>query len=264
MKLQSIILHLPLPFMLVIVSALASYGQSSRDHLKNGNKEYKNENFQESETSFRKSLELSGEDNYTGNYNLGNSLYRLKKNEEALKQYQNAANLAKDPEQKSKSYHNMGNTYMNMEKYQEAVNSYKQALRLNPQDEDTRYNLAYAQSKLVQQNQNQQNKQDQNKNKEKEDQNKQDKGENEKQNQQNQSKNQDQQGKNDKQDQNQGDNQKEKENNKNNQQAQNPSDRKMSKEEAERMLNALQNDEADLQKKMKRIEGKSAKTGKQW
>lgn len=270
MKYPSTISQILFSITLVFGPAQLSMGQSSRDHLKNGNKEYKNENYSESETSYRKSLESSGDDNHTANYNLGNSLYRLKKNEEALKHYQNAANASKDPIQKSKSYHNMGNTYMNMEKYQDAINSYKQALRLNPKDEDTRYNLAYAQTKLAEQNQNQQKQDQQDQNKDKQQKNNQGDSEDKKQQQQdqqsqkNQQDQQDQQKKNNKPEENQGKNQDEKANENKDQQGQNPSERKMSKEEAERMLNALQNDEADLQKKMKRIEGKSAKTGKQW
>ena len=50
--------------------------------------------------------------------------------------------------------HNMGNTLMKSNQYKEAVDAYKESLRINPQDQDTRYNLAYALEKLKQQQQN--------------------------------------------------------------------------------------------------------------
>ncbi len=252
-------------WILVIIANFDSMGQSSRDHLKSGNTEYRNGNFTESETSYRKSLESAeAEESYRGRYNLGNSLYRLKKSEEAIQEYKNAIALTQDPAQKSKNFHNMGNTYMNMDQYQEAVNSYKQALRLNPKDEDTRYNLAYAQSKLIQQQQ-QQNQSKDNKQDEK---NKQEKGDKNDNKQQDQQKKEGKDKGNDDQSENNEDN-RDGEGNDPQRDEKQKSDgsqpkRGMSKEEAERMLKALQNDEADLQKQMKRIEGKSIKTDKQW
>ncbi|HAV54019.1 MAG TPA: hypothetical protein DCX41_03680, partial [Aequorivita sp.] len=41
-----------------------------------------------------------------------------------------------------------GNTYMNEKKYTEAVEAYKNALRNNPNDDETRYNLALAKDML--------------------------------------------------------------------------------------------------------------------
>jgi|GEM_PF-58720 len=59
----------------------------------------------------------------------------------------------KSPQQKPKAstYHNMGNSQMKQENYQGAIDSYKNALRLNPNDEETRYNLSEALRKLKQQ-----------------------------------------------------------------------------------------------------------------
>ena len=64
-----------------------------------------------------------------------------------------------DKELLSKINHNLGNSYLESKKYEESVKAYKQALKNNPKDEDARYNLAYAQKMLLQQ-QNQENKRD--------------------------------------------------------------------------------------------------------
>lgn len=61
-------------------------------------------------------------------YNASSQLYQPNKNKDTLQ----------------KIYHNLGNAFLFQKKYDEAINAYKKALKLNPADEDTRYNLAYA------------------------------------------------------------------------------------------------------------------------
>ncbi|MBL7923009.1 MAG: tetratricopeptide repeat protein [Bacteroidia bacterium] len=191
--------------------------------ISGGNREYEKGRYRNAESSYRKALEKDARQ-YTGNYNLGNALYRQGKFEEASQQYLNASAFNNQKETQAKSLYNMGNAFLKAEKYKESVESYKKALRINPGDEDARYNLSYALKKLRQQQQNQEkNKEDQ-----------------QKKQQDQQQKNQDQQ-----KDQQQKDQQKE-------QQQQSGQQPKLSKEEAERMLRALKNDEKDLQKEKAR------------
>ena len=157
-----------------------------------------------------------------------------------------AAGTTKDPIEQSKAYYNLGNSYLKSEKYQESVDAYKMALRQNPKDDDARYNLAYALAKLKaqQQKNNQQNKNQQNKNEQNKDQQKKD---------QQQQKNQDQ-----KKDQQQKQDQQQQEQKKSSQ-------LKISKEEAERMLQALKNQEQKLQKKnAKKFDATGGKPEKEW
>lgn len=140
--------------------------------------------------------------------------------------------------EKSKVYHNIGNALLKSEKLKEGVEAYKNALKLNPDDLETKYNLSYALNKMKQQQQQQdQNKdnKDQNKDKNKDQQQQQD---------QNKDQNKDQQNK-DQQNQDQ------KEQQQNQQQQQQPKDQ-ISKEEAQRILEALKNNEADLQKELRK------------
>ena len=73
-----------------------------------------------------------------------------------------------DEETKASSYHNLGNSLIKTEKYEDAVEAYKNALRINPSDQGTRQNLSLAQKKLLQQ-QEQDKKDDQNKEDDKKD-----------------------------------------------------------------------------------------------
>ena len=63
-------------------------------------------------------------------------------------------------------FHNSGNLALKQKKYQEAVEAFKESLRLQPDNFETKSNLAYAQKMLKDQQQNQQNQQnnDQNQN----------------------------------------------------------------------------------------------------
>ena len=192
--------------------------------------------------------------------------------DKALKSYQNALLNTKDNLDRAKIYHNIGNTLLKDKKVKESVESYKKALRLNPNDEATKYNLSYALNLLKNQNQknknNKNNKNDKNNKdqKNKNDKNKQNnKNDKDKQNKQNQDQNKNKQDKN-KQDQKQKQDQQKQ--NKNNQAKQDnvkqQQPNKISKAEAERILEALKQNEQKLQKQLRKHKGKPVKTDKDW
>jgi tetratricopeptide (TPR) repeat protein len=229
---------------LIFVSMhLLSQAQNANSTIRRGNDAYNNKKFKDAEIDYKSAVTKDAK-SFAGNYNLGNAYYKQDNMEEAGKQYMQSAGTTKDAVEQSKAYYNLGNTYLKQEKFQESVDAYKMALRQNPKDEDARYNLAYALTKLKaqQQKNNQQDKNKQNKN---QDQKK------EQQQQQQQNKNQDQ--KKDQQQQQQQQQQK--------QQAQ----PKISKEEAERMLQALKNQEQKLQKKnAKKFDAAGGNPEKDW
>ena len=216
-----------------------SVGQSSKKLIHEGNKKYEEKKFSDAEINYRKSLNTK-DNQFIGNYNLGNTLYQQGKFEEAKKQYENAASLRPNKQQLSKTLHNLGNTYVKDKKFEEGVQAYKQALKLNPEDNDTRYNLAYAKAMLQQQQQ----QQNQDKNQDKKDQDKK-----EKQDKEQQQKQQEQ-----KQEQ-------AKEEQKKEQQVKKD---KISKEDAEKILQALNNDEKKIQKKLNVKQPSKVLVEKEW
>jgi len=211
---------------LLLLSTVA-LAQSENSYIRNGNILYKENKFKDAEIDYRKSIEHS-KNPVKGQYNLGNSLYKQNTYDEAAKSYMNAFQQMKNAtaEQKAAALHNLGNSMLKSEKYAESIDAYKQALRLNPKDEDTRYNLSYAMQKMQQQQQ-QQQKND--KNKDKNDKNKED--------QQNNQQNNDQQQQDDQQEQKQ-------------------PRQQISKQDAERMLQALNNDEQRTIDKLKKQKAK--------
>ncbi len=237
----------PLILILLVCSAFTpALAQKERKEIREGNTSYEKGKYSDAETSYRKALDKNSH-SFPGSYNLGGAMYRQKKYDEAIQQYQRSAEKTTDPVEKANSYHNLGNAYLQSQQYQESIDAYRQSLKLNPGDNETRYNMAYAQAMLKkQQQEQQQNKDQQNKNQQSKD--KKDQQSKDKQDQQQQSNDQ-------QQDQKQ---QKEQ------QKAQAQKQPKISKEDAERILQALKNDEQKLQEKMARKEGERIKIDKNW
>ena len=204
----------------------ASAQKAERDYIRKGNRAFKDSVFVDAEVNYRKALEVNPKSSISM-YNLGNTLVRQNKVQEAMEQYSAAAKIEKDKSKLAYIFHNIGDIFQTQKDYAKAVEAYKESLRNNPKDDETRYNLALAQKLLKDQEQNQQN-QDQNQDQNKE----QEKKEQEKKDQENK---QDQQ---------------------NNQQQQPPQSQKqneqMSKENAEQLLKSVMQDEKDVQDKVKK------------
>jgi alpha-galactosidase/6-phospho-beta-glucosidase family protein len=147
--------------------------------------------------------------------------------------------------------YNLGNSLLMANKLQESIEAYKNSLKLKPENLEAKYNLAYAQDQLrKQQEQQKQQQQQQQQNKDNKNQNKdQEKKEEE----------------NKKQDQKQQDQEKQ-DNNQQQKQQDQQQQQSISKEDAERLLNAIANDEKNVQEKVKLAKAAKArvKTLKNW
>jgi Ca-activated chloride channel family protein len=207
-------------FVLFIISANL-HAQSEAKLIRNGNDLYKNGKYKDAEVSYRKSLEKN-KNSYKGQFNLGDALYKQKNYTESSKIFQSLANQDLSKDIKAKAYHNLGNSLLQQKKYEESIEAYKNSLRNKSDDNETKYNLEYAKKKIIQQQQKQQQQQ-QNKNKDK------DKDQKQNQNDQNKDQNKDKQ----------------------QQQQQN----KISKEDAKRMLQAMNNNDKNVQDKLKKVAG---------
>jgi tetratricopeptide (TPR) repeat protein len=73
-------------------------------------------------------------------YNRGNTLYRLRRYDEAKDAYRRAAENA-DASLRERDLYNMGNTLADMGDTQGAIDAYRKALVLEPHDEAARHNL---------------------------------------------------------------------------------------------------------------------------
>jgi len=223
---------------LFLIFLMTVNAQSHRSLINDGVDLYKKGKFADAEVNFKKGLEKKP-DLFQGHFNLGDAYYKQGRYDEAIQSYKNALSFTEDKLNKAKVFHNIGNALLKSQKYQESIEAYKNALKLNPDDLETKYNLSYALNMLKQkQNQNQKN-QDKNQNKQNDDKkNNQDKNNQDKQNQQ------------------------DKDQNKQNQSQQQKN--QITKEDAQRILEALKNNEQDLQKKLRKIKGRAVVVDKDW
>ena len=158
-------------FIIILICSIAQvWAQQERPDVQRGNLQYKDSNFVEAEVNYRRALEKNDR-SFEGHFNLGDALFRQEKYPEALEQYTQAQQVLNDSEDTYKgrknsrlaaTYHNIGNALYAQKQYDKAVAAYQQSLRLNPKDNDTRYNLVKAMQQLQQQQQNQSKDQDQN------------------------------------------------------------------------------------------------------
>ena len=210
--------------------------KAERTEVRRGNKEYKSNNYVGSEINYRKALD-SNQSSQTATYNLGNSLYKQGKYSDAIKEYEKTVMSETDEKKLSEAWHNLGNSYFMEKNLEKSIDAYKNCLRINPKDEDARYNLRMAQLMLQQQQQEQQ----------------QDKKEEQQQEQQNKDQKQQQQ-----------EQQKKDQQNKEQKQQQQTN---MSQENAQQILDAMQQDERNTQEKVRKAmmeQRKKRRTDKEW
>ena len=225
--------------------------QAEKIAVRNGNEAYFSGKTVEATNYYSKSLKEKP-DYYKENFNLGDALYKtgelikagkiappnkkMKPDsaanlvfDQAAQQFEVVAKSISNADTIQRAWHNYGNSKLKQRSFEDAILGYKKALKLNPKDEDTRYNLAYAQRELKKQ------KDKEKKNDKKDDQ---------------------------KKDGDKPEDKKEKQNNK--QDAQNQP--QMSKEQAEQMLNALMNSEKKMQslRKKKGDPSEKIKVEKDW
>lgn len=224
-------------FLLFNLYIASMFAQTDRQLVRMGNKNFRGGNHANAEVSYRKALDKNPR-NPQANYNLGNALMAQHKDSAAIRQFEIAAKMETSPLRRSEAFHNMGVVCQGKKMFGEAIEAYKEALRLNPADDQTRYNLALCkrQQKEQEQQQQQQQKQDQQKQEQ----------EKQQQQQQQQEQEQEQQKKKD-------------------QQQQQPKPQ-MSRENAEQMLNAAVQDEKKTQERMNKAQQQSnrRKLEKNW
>lgn len=263
--------------LLMLACALSVSAQQERKFIREGNGLFNGQDFEKAEVEYRKAIDKKAL-SFEGGFNLGDALYKQKKYEEALQQFSSMAKEEKDKERLGELYHNIGNTLLAMEKTEESIEAYKESLRNRPGSAETKYNLEYARNKQQQQQDQDKDNQDKQDNKDNQDQKDQQNKDNQDQNkdqnqdqkdqdQKDQNKDQqdkDQQNK-DRQDQNKDQNQDNKDNqDKQDQQQQQPQEQqgKISKEDAARLLEALQNDEKNVQEKVQKQKAQEQKAKK--
>ena len=223
--------------------------QEAKELLEEGKKNEAQEAYERALKYYR-DAEIEKPESPELSYNIGNVNYQQEKYQDAQEKYYRALSVD-EPENQAATYYNIGNALYRSGKYPEAIGAYQKCLDINPDDEDAKYNIEFVRKKMkemldreAQRQQKQQQQQEQQKDQ---------KSQEQEQNQQQEEKQQ--------------------------QQAQSPEEQEkqeqkqeqlqpkegMTKEDAERILNALKDDEKDILKKRKRFtQSPGRKGGKDW
>ncbi len=239
-------------FLLVCTSSISLlHGQTTNKLLRQGNKDYNNQKYNNATESYTKAIQHAPKD-VRSYFNLGDSYFMMNQLDKAKDMFTQSASLSNNTEIKAKAFYNIGNIYYKQEKWEESAKAYKQSLKYNPKDEDAKYNLMMALAKIKKDKNGGggKNKQDNKEKKDKQDKDKQNQDQQNKQNQQNQQ-NQPQNG--------QG--QSEEDKKKQEQQAS-----QMSEQQAQQLLDAISADEAKTQEKVnkQKIKPVKGKIKKDW
>lgn len=273
------------PFLLLaFLSSGMLFAQESDKKMKQSNRYMQlaeealsENNFALAEAHYRQAVALDTT-NAKASYNMGTLYYEKQKPMDASMRLYSAGKKAEIKNLKHKAFHNQGNAFMEQQNYQAAVEAYKNALRSDPTDDETRYNLALAKKMLDEEKEQEKEQKDENKDKEenqegkeeqkKDQQNKKEEkdggekeqGEKEKDDQG--KPNEDQPGKQDPNQQQQPDMGEEEKQ----PQAQQPQKGQLSPQQVKNLLEAMKNQEQQIQKKInaQKAKGQRVQSEKDW
>ena len=133
-----------IPIILMSVIAIA---QNKQSFLTQGNKLYSSGKYAEAEIEYKKSL-AKDTDYFNANFNLADAIYKQERYTESSKIFERLQHNAPTKEDQANVYHNLGNSLLKENKNKQAIEAYKNSLRIRPNDDSTRYNLAYAQNQM--------------------------------------------------------------------------------------------------------------------
>jgi len=210
-------------FILLIIGFL--FIASSLNDARKANEAFKNGDYELAVELYRQAIDQNP-DNSRLYFNLGNALAEAGYTEEAMEVYEQFRNMTEESNQQAMADYNKGKLLSEQENFDEAISHFREALRKNPDDEDARFNYELAQRLKQQQDQQQDSQSDQDDSE----------GEEEQENDQNQDENQQQDP--NQQPQNQDQSQQDQE--------QLPKPTNMSEQEAENILDALEQIEREL------------------
>lgn len=182
-------------------------------------------------------------------FNIGDVLYKLKKYEEAQEEYVKALST-EDAQLQSQVYYNIGNCQYRLNKFVESIDSYKKTLEIDPDDMDAKYNLEFVRNKLKEMAEQQQQQAQQQQQMQEQEQQQQQGGQSQEQ----------QEG--EEQEQQQGQQQEGEEQQEEGEEQQQQAEKiegEMTEEEAQRLLDALKDDEEEVQKERRRAQSSGKK-----
>jgi tetratricopeptide (TPR) repeat protein len=252
---------------IALVTALALFGPGDGKRSgRAGNAHYEAERYEQAESAFREGIVAArdaGVDPVHAGLlnNLGAALYRQGDFENAAASFAGGIRMSPGAEGIVRGSYNAGNASFRNEDLETALEYYRTTLLNDPSDQDAKFNYEFVKRRLQEQ-QEQEKQQDQQQNKDQQSDDQQQKGPNQTQNpdqdQQKEQNRQQQQG--DQQQQGQDDQQQQEQ-----EQQQRPTNpEELSQAEAQRILQALENEEQQLLRQVQKMDARPRRVEKDW
>jgi len=132
-----------LTLFVILLNSVVVFAQHPNSKIRKGNTAYKDSSYSDAEQLYREAL-MKDQSSFEASFNMADAIYKQERYSEANSLFKALSEKTDDKIKKSESYHNLGNSLLKEQKLDEAIEAYKNALRNNPKDLDTKHNLAYA------------------------------------------------------------------------------------------------------------------------
>ncbi len=244
-------------------------GAAPKKHGRDGNDRLKQDQYDEAAAAYQEGLSSYQSSDQTDQIyhglqnNLGLSLHRQENFEEAGQAFGEALAAAPNEDAVSLAAFNAGNNAFTTQQLERALEFYETALLSDPNNEDAKFNYEFVSRQLRDQQQNQEQDSDENQEQE-ENQNEEQEGEQENESDQNeQNPNQETDQNENSEESNQQQSQEEQQE-QNSQEQNQPQSAPLTQEQAERILEALENEEEELLREIQKVEARPRRVAKDW
>ncbi len=143
----------------LLIACFFLFSAASLNDARKANEAYKNGDFELAAQLFRQAIDQAPDDARLY-FNLGNSLTELGETEEAMQAFEQYRSLTEEVERQAMADYNQGKILSDLEEYDQAIERFRDALRKNPGDADARYNYELAIKKKQEKEQQEQQQQD--------------------------------------------------------------------------------------------------------
>lgn len=123
--------------LICLMYGLYAAAQDPDQLLREGNAQYSRQEYREAEATYTRAIELQPA-NMKARFNRANTLVRLSRMDEAVKEFDEVAFRSTDNAIKVQAYYNKGVVYSGQNKLDESITAYKKALMMNPADSQAR------------------------------------------------------------------------------------------------------------------------------
>lgn len=138
----------------LFISPTTLAGQRAREQVQEGNRLYEEGRFDEAHQKYLEAL-LENPESPLVRFNDGAALYMNDDFQQAMERFRQALE-SEDPELRNSAWYNLGNALFRQQQLQESLEAYKRALMADPYDADAKHNLERVLEQLQEQEQQQQ------------------------------------------------------------------------------------------------------------